>query len=61
MLLSEGCQAKYSEELMQIIKSRQATLISTTYCGYCTKAKRLLQQNDIQYNEIMLDRLSGDD
>ena len=40
---------------------KQATVFSTTYCSYCTKAKKLLQNNEIAYNEVMLDEMQQED
>jgi len=36
-------------------------VFSTTYCPYCTKAKKLLEKNEVEYTEIMLDEISGVD
>jgi glutaredoxin 3 len=41
-LFSASCPQKYLDALNDIIKANQSTVISTTYCPYCTKAKRLL-------------------
>lgn len=30
-------------------------MYSTRYCGYCTRARRLLEQKGISYEEIMID------
>ena len=30
----------------------QVRIYSTTYCGYCVRAKRLLQERNIPYEEI---------
>jgi glutaredoxin 3 len=38
-----------------------ALVFSTTYCGYCTKAKKLLKQNEVPYDEIMIDELVSQD
>lgn len=60
-LLKNGCNEAYVEELMGIFSNKPATVISTTYCTYCTKAKRVLNQSDVPYNEILLDKLKRDD
>ena len=60
-LFSSLCKPKYMERLSEIINSRQATVISTTYCPYCTKAKKTLDANKIKYQEIMLDEIYGED
>jgi len=36
-------------------------VISTTYCPYCTKAKRVLDAHNVSYNELMLDELMGEE
>ena len=36
-------------------------MFSTTYCQYCTKAKKLLEKNSVAYTEVMLDEISGVD
>jgi glutaredoxin 3 len=33
----------------------QITLYVTTYCGYCVRAKALLQRKGVEYTEINLD------
>jgi glutaredoxin len=49
------------ERLQQIFAEKPATVVSTTYCPYCTKAKKLLEQNKVEYKEIMLDEIYGQD
>ena len=56
-LWSADCKPYYLERLNQIVNEKQATVVSTTYCHYCTKAKKLLDQNQIEYKEIMLDEM----
>lgn len=58
---SNDCDPKYLEKLQQLIGAKQATVFSTTYCPYCTKAKNLLQKHLIDYNEIMLDEMLAQD
>ena len=60
-LFSAMCKPAYSKRLTEIITEKQATVFSTTYCPYCTKAKKLLDKNSVAYNEIMLDEISGVD
>jgi len=36
-------------------------VISTTYCGYCNKAKKLLEKENVEFKEIMLDEIYGED
>jgi glutaredoxin len=36
---------------------KTALVISTTYCGYCNKAKSLLNRYEIPTSEIVLDTL----
>jgi glutaredoxin len=42
-----------------MMASKRATVFSTTYCPYCTKAKKLLDTNEVEYNEVMLDEING--
>ncbi len=60
-LFSAICKPAYSARLTEIISSKQATVFSTTYCPYCTKAKKLLDKNEVEYTEVMLDEISGAD
>ena len=46
---------------MRIFNSKPATVISTTYCTYCTKAKRVLDKSEVPYNEVLLDKLKRED
>ena len=55
------CKPAYSKRLTEIISEKAATVFSTTYCPYCTKAKKLLDKNEVGYTEIMLDEISGVD
>ena len=36
-------------------------MFSAGFCPYCTKAKKLLDKNDVAYSEVMLDEISGVD
>ena len=58
---SNICKPYYLERLNQIVNEKQAVVVSTTYCPYCTKAKKLLDQNNIEYREIMLDEINEND
>ena len=58
---SDKCPAQYLDKLQNIMNLKQATVFSTTYCSYCTKAKKLLQNNEIAYNEVMLDEMQQED
>ncbi len=60
-LFSDMCKPQYLERLQQIFSEKQATVVSTTYCGYCNKAKKLLDKENVQYREIMLDEIYGED
>ena len=60
-LFTSVCKPAYSARLAEIIKEKQATVFSTGYCPYCTKAKKLLDKNEVEYTEIMLDEISGAD
>ena len=58
---SEICEEKYKEVLMKRLETTRALVISTTVCPACTKAKSLLERNNIEYKEIPLDRLNQED
>lgn len=58
---SSTCSLKFLEGLQKLMAKKQATVFSTTYCGYCTKAKKLLTQNEVDYSEIMLDEMHPGD
>lgn len=60
-LFSTMCKPAYSARLQEIIGEKQATVFSTGYCPYCTKAKKLLDKNQVEYTEVMLDEISGVD
>ena len=60
-MFSSICKPAFAKRLTEIISEKQATVFSTTYCPYCTKAKKLLDKNQVSYNEIMLDEISGTD
>ena len=60
-LFSPLCKEAYSARLLEIMAQKQAMVFSTTYCHYCTKAKKLLDKHSIGYTELMLDELNGSD
>jgi glutaredoxin 3 len=60
-LFSDMCKPQYLERLQQIFSEKQATVVSTTYCGYCNKAKKLLEKEGVEFREIMLDEIYGED
>ena len=60
-LFSSICKPVYQKRLQEILNSKQATVFSTTYCPFCVKAKAILDQNDIEYSEVMLDEIYGVD
>ena len=55
------CKEEYAQALRQKMAERTALVISTTYCGYCNKAKSLLEKYQIPTNEIVLDTLNPND
>ena len=55
------CSDKYRQKLTEMVNSQQATVFSTTYCPYCTKAKKVLDRNNVAYKEVMLDEIYGED
>ena len=46
---------------MNKLEKNKALVISTTVCPACTKAKNILDRNNIQYEEIALDDLNHND
>ena len=60
-LFSAVCKPAYAKRLTEIIGDKQAAVFSTGYCPYCTKAKKLLDKNEVKYTEVMLDEISGAD
>jgi glutaredoxin 3 len=42
-----------TEELQAIISSNDVVLFTKTTCPYCVKAKQLLQEQNIEYTEIL--------
>lgn len=40
------------------MKMRKVTIYTTTYCGYCKKAKSILERLQIPYDEV---NVEGDD
>ena len=58
---SEICQDQYREILHKRLEQTRALVISTTVCPACTKAKNLLERNNIEYKEISLDLLNQQD
>ena len=55
---SDICQDQYKEILMRRLEQTRALVISTTVCPACTKAKNVLERNNVPYKEISLDMLS---
>ena len=55
------CQEQYKAVLMKRLEQKRALVISTTVCPACTKAKSLLERNNIDYMEISLDMISEQD
>lgn len=55
------CKEEYAEALRQKLMEKTALVVSATYCGYCNKAKSLLNRNNIEHNEIVLDKLEAID
>ena len=46
---------------MRRLDQTRALVISTTVCPACTKAKNILDRNEVPYKEISLDLLSQQD
>ena len=44
-VFSDICKTQYLERLNTMMAEKQALVVSTTYCPYCTKAKKLLDLN----------------
>ena len=50
-------------DIFTFIKKNQITVFSKTWCPYCTKAKNLLRQNNLNFKvyEIDLGQISESD
>ena len=44
-----------------MISEKQATIFSTNVCPYCTKAKKLMDKNGVEYKEVLLEEIAGVD
>ncbi len=51
------CKDEYAMALKKKMAETTALVVSTTYCGYCNKAKSLLNRYSIPTTEIVLDTL----
>ena len=51
------CKPHMKEKLTALVQSNPATVISATFCPYCTKAKRVLDTAKVEYKELMLDEI----
>ena len=58
---SSICKQQYLDILMERLASKRALVISTTVCPACTKAKSILDRNNVEYSEVTLDLLSRED
>ena len=47
--------------LSKMMQEKSSLVISTTTCPYCTKAKRLLDMNQVGYKEVLIDEVTGED
>lgn len=41
-----------SEDLRELIENNNVVVFSKGYCPYCTKAKQLLQQNNVEFIDV---------
>ena len=55
------CADAYRDILNKALEERRALVISTTSCPACTRAKNLLDRNEVGFKEIFLDRLHEND
>ena len=58
---SDICRDEYRQILQKRLGETRALVISTTVCPACTKAKSLLDRNNVDYREISLDLLNQQD
>ena len=58
---SDICQDQYRDILLKRLEQTRALVISTTVCPACTKAKNLLERDNVEYREISLDMLNQKD
>ena len=60
-ILSDICKEEYAQIVMGRLEKTRALVISTTVCPACTKAKNILDRNEVEYREISLDLLNQND
>merc|ERR1719253_390765 len=60
-LFSSICKPEYQKKLNDLISQKQATVFSTTYCPFCVKATKILDRNNVEYSEVKLDEMYGED
>ena len=58
-IFSDICKDQYRKILEERLEKTRALVISTTVCPACTKAKSILDRNNVQYAEISLDLLAN--
>ena len=44
-----------------MMEEKPGLVISTTYCPYCNKAKKLLEKYNIGHQELVLDKMNPND
>jgi glutaredoxin len=42
-------------------KQRRVFVYALSTCGWCRKAKEMLEQRDVEYEYVFVDQLTGDD
>ena len=55
------CKPDYANMLNSMYGEHKTLMVSTATCGFCHKAKALLEHYNIKYNEVKLDEIQGID
>mmetsp|Transcript_29401 Transcript_29401/g.44446 ORF Transcript_29401/g.44446 Transcript_29401/m.44446 type:complete len:112 (+) Transcript_29401:5663-5998(+) len=60
-VFSSICPDEYKQALQSRLEKTRALVISTSVCPACTRAKNLLERNNIDFTEVVLDRIRPED
>ena len=55
-VFKEPCQTKYLNRLVELMNEQQALILTTTSCKHSQKGKQYLEEHNIEYKELALDR-----
>ena len=51
------CKTEYAVKLGKMVDEKPGFVVSTTFCPYCSKAKKVFDYYKIPHSEILLDNL----